>query len=306
MSSRDCTGHIFDIQRFSLHDGPGIRTTVFLQGCPLRCAWCHNPEGLIPRPLLSYLRDRCTSCGQCSMACPHNVHSFQSGEHLLHRVRCNGCGTCVRACGQGALELVGRSTTVGEIIDEVLKDEMFYRNSGGGITISGGEPTAQVAFLEALLKAAAEHQIHRALETCGHAPWDQLDRIRPLVDLFLFDLKHTDSERHLELTGQRNELILSNLRQLHDAGAIIALRLPIVPNLNDGDDHFSGVARLLRDLPRIDQVELMPFHPMGESKRERFGLEPSPVSSLPPVGREAIDGWIRRLAQLGVNAVCSA
>ena len=299
---RQSTGRIFDVQRFSLHDGHGIRTTVFFQGCPLRCRWCHNPEGLEARPMLSYLAQHCSACGACASVCRQGVHAIQSGVHRMDRSRCTACGACTGACTTGALEMVGRTACAGEIIDEVRKDEAFYRNSGGGMTVSGGEPTQQIDFLEALLKLARHHAIHTAVETCGHAPRECYQRLLPLVDHFLFDLKETDAQRHIALTGVSNALILSNLHYLHDAGSSIHLRLPLVPGVNDGEDHFHAIAALLQQLTRLGGVELVPYHNFGQSKRERFGFPSGPLVNVASADRQTISAWQARFSALGVNA----
>jgi pyruvate formate lyase activating enzyme len=302
----DITGRIFDIQRFSIHDGPGIRTTVFLKGCPLRCLWCHNPEGVAPEPELSFLPDKCIGCRYCLSACSRQAHrAGEDGRHLLDRTRCVVCGQCAKSCYSGALEVVGRDVTVEETLEEVLKDRTFYETSGGGMTLSGGEPLLQIDFTEALLERACDEGLDTAVETCGHAAWDRFARLLDNVDLFLYDIKETDPARHMEYAGVGNELILENLRRLHDAGAAVLVRLPIVPGLNDRPDHFEKVAELARGLPHLKGVEVMPYHRLGTSKLARFGLSPRMQVDVEAPTRETVEAWIAALRGLGARVVNS-
>jgi pyruvate formate lyase activating enzyme len=293
-------GTIFEIQRFSIHDGPGIRTTVFLKGCPLNCAWCHNPEGISARPHLSFVPEKCIGCGYCFRACPKVAHSWQDGRHVLDREVCVACGTCAAECYAGGLELVGRSITVGEALDEVLRDEPFYQTSGGGMTLSGGEPLYQIEFSEALLDAAKQAGLHCCVETSGCAPYE---RLRPSTDLFLYDIKESDPERHRQYTGAGVEQILDNLRILHARGARLRLRCPIVPGYNDRPDHFEGIAALARSLPGLDGVEVMPYHSFGDSKLDRMGLsaEGRAQSRIPEAPE--IAGWVKCLRDLGAPVI---
>jgi len=318
-------GRVFDIQRFSTHDGPGIRTTVFLKGCPLQCLWCHNPEGLSPDPQMSFSPERCIGCGDCVAACPNRVHRLEpSGAgvvHVLERQRCRLCGACAGACVSGALEMVGRDLSVAEVLGEVLADRAFYGPSGGGLTLSGGEPMLQFDFTAALLQAAKEQGLHCCLETSGFAPRGHFEALLRLVDLFLYDYKETDPERHIDYTGVPNDLILENLRGLHAWGAKIALRCPIVPGCNDREDHFAGIATLAREMPKLEGIELVPFHPLGRGKVERVGMAVyHPIASRrgePPRGahsqsplaasipdRATLDRWVGWFAAQGIRVQC--
>jgi len=296
-------GRIFDIQRFCIHDGPGIRTTVFLQGCPLRCLWCHNPEGRVARTLLSFQPDKCVGCGWCVAACEHDAHVLdpETGTHTLNRELCVVCGRCVEQCYAGALELVGRRVTVAEVLDEVRKDLPFYQNSGGGMTLSGGEPLAQIEFAAGLLEAAGAQGIHRTVETCGAVPYGNLERALPSTDLFFYDIKETDPKRHREYTGADNQRILANLPRLHGAGARIRLRLPMIPGLNDRPDHFDALAALTEELPELEGAEIMPYHRLGTSKLTRFGWD-SELDVEPP-SPETVRRWIEALRGRGVPVI---
>jgi pyruvate formate lyase activating enzyme len=302
------TGRLFDIQRFSTHDGPGIRTTVFLKGCPLRCLWCHNPEGLRPETQIAYTPDRCIACGDCVRACREGGHRLEAtadgAVHVFDRPRCQSCGTCAAACVSGAIEAVGREVTVEAVLEEVLRDRAFYESSGGGLTLSGGEPLMQPAFTTALLRAAKDAGLHTAVETSGFALWAHLEPLPAVTDLFLFDVKETDPERHRRFTGVPLEPILGNLRTLRERGARIALRCPIVPGCNEREGHFAGIAALAQEWPEPVEIELLAYHPLGRGKAGRLGTEAESDLKAEIPDRETRRGWVAWFAARGVRVRC--
>ena len=303
VSKNDITGRIFEVQRFSIHDGPGIRTTVFMKGCPLRCLWCHNPESMSAAEQLSFLPDKCIGCGYCFKVCPNEAHKMVDEKHVLDRDVCAACGLCTKECYAGALEMAGRKATVSEVLEEVMRDQPFYETSNGGMTLSGGEPMLQVDFSEALLSAAKEAGLHCAMETCGHCDYADLEKVARYIDLFLYDWKESDPKRHVDSCGVSNERILANLRNLHNLEKEILLRCPIVPGINDRTDHFQGIADILVELPKITGAEILPYHKLGESKVERFGLDGGnrPDAEMPD--KETVAGWVAELRGMGANVV---
>jgi pyruvate formate lyase activating enzyme len=263
-------GIVFDIKRFSIHDGPGIRTTVFFKGCPLRCWWCHNPESQVHEPEMMFHGNRCVGCGACVDVCPQGAISLQGDVAATDAEKCVLCGTCAEVCYADAREIVGREMTAEDVAAEIERDVPFYDESGGGATISGGEPLLQVGFLRAVLRACKEREIHTALDTCGFAPWEALESVRGLVDLFLYDLKLMDDARHRAFTGASNEPILGNLRALAERGHAIALRVPLVPGINDDEENIRRIAVFAAALPRLQRVDVLPYHRAGTDKYSRM------------------------------------
>ncbi|HVO13278.1 MAG TPA: glycyl-radical enzyme activating protein [Vicinamibacteria bacterium] len=272
-------GRVFDVQRYSVHDGPGIRTTVFLKGCPARCPWCHNPESQSFAPEVLVVETRCISCGTCARVCPRGAPP--PGSSL-----CTACGACVEACPAGARQLAGREIAVPELMEEILCDRIFYDESGGGVTFSGGEPLAQPEFLAALLAACRAASLHTAVDTCGFAPRPRLLALVPLVDLFLFDVKLVDDARHRALTGLPAAPILDNLRALAAAGARLWIRVPVIPGHTDAEADLAATAALVAGLPGVGKVCLLPYHATGVPKTSRLGRA-NPLGELtpPPAGR---------------------
>ena len=289
------TGTVFNIQRFCVNDGPGIRTTVFLKGCPLSCAWCHNPESNSARPELFYDADKCVSCGRCVSLCPQKAHLMENGRHQLRRESCVRCMACAEThCP--ALAAAGETRRAEDVMAEVLRDRPFYQASGGGMTLSGGEPFFQEAFALKLLRLAREAQVHTCVETCGFAPLSVLEQAARWVDLFLYDIKLTDPALHRQWTGVSNDRILENLRALDKMGAKTVLRCPVIPGVNDTPAHFQGVAKIANSLMHLQEIHLEPYHPLGVSKARRLGRESLLEGSFP--SEAAVQDWIRQIQPL--------
>lgn len=298
------SGIVFSIERCSLHDGPGIRTSVFLKGCPLRCSWCHNPESQSFRPQLAFFRDRCVGCGRCAAACQRGVHQLSSESHRLEHSRCTGCGHCAASCPADALRIYGETMAVAQVMDIVERDRAYYEQGGGGITLTGGEPLSQPAFARALLRACRASGIHTCVETSGYAPWSAFEAILPYTQLFLFDYKETDPQRHRTFTGVDNALILKNLDALYRAGKAIQLRCPLIPGYNDTPAHFAGIAALEQRYPGLAGIQIMPYHDLGKSKAAAIGAEYSVAASN--VDEAVKTRWREQLQQQGCSGQVSS
>ncbi|MDP2727146.1 MAG: glycyl-radical enzyme activating protein [Dehalococcoidia bacterium] len=256
---------IFNIQRYSVQDGPGVRTTVFMKGCSLRCLWCSNPESQKSHPQVSHRNNLCTKCGRCLEACPKGAISLYEGGVRINRGRCDNCGLCVPVCYPGALEILGREVTVEEVLAEVKKDALFYRNSGGGVTVSGGEPLAQPQFVAELLRKCRDAGLHTTLDTCGYAHKAVLRAVLEHVDLVLYDVKHMEEEAHRRATGVSNRRILANARAVASAGVPMIMRLPLIPGLNDDEENICRTARFAQELG-VRRLDLLPYHRFGAGK----------------------------------------
>jgi pyruvate formate lyase activating enzyme len=267
-------GLIFDIRKYSIHDGPGVRTTVFFKGCPLRCRWCCNPESQAGRPELVWIGERCLGCDLCLSVCEKAALSrAAAGGKAIDRERCDGCGDCAQRCPGDALNLIGRWVTVDEVLSEAGRDALYYEASGGGLTLSGGEPLAQPEFAAELLRRfkREERGGHTAVETCGFVAWSEIERVAPDVDLFLYDLKHLDPEEHRQFTGQGNELVLENARRLAASGHDLVMRLPLIAGVNNRREQLEAAADFILSLPGVRRLDLLPYHRLGEPKYRRLG-----------------------------------
>jgi len=287
---------VFGIQHYSIHDGPGIRTAVFLKGCSLRCVWCHNPEGIDPLPQLAYMENRCILCGGCAALCPE-VHRIEGGVHTLNRANCTGCGKCVDVCWPGALSMAGRYMSAGEVIADVMRDKAYYENSGGGLTVTGGEPMCSFAFTRELLRLAKQNGMHTALETSGCGGLSEYAELLPDLDLVLFDYKETDPQKYARFTGADRNRSMAALAFLCGKGVPIILRCPVIPGCNDTREHFEGIAAVTKQYPSILGFELLAYHRLGISKTKRLGLPDGAVFEVP--SEETVKRWNGMVTDLG-------
>lgn len=291
-------GIVTNIQRFSIHDGPGIRTTVFLKGCNLRCFWCHNPETWNPKPELQLFLNKCIGCGECFNRCPNNAHVMINGERQFLRNRCVGCGICTETCYAEALVLVGEKMTVDQVMQEVLADKAFYESSNGGITLSGGEPALQADFSYALLERSKHEGLHTAIETDANYHWDVMARLLEVTDLVMTDIKHMDPVIHKSCTGVTNQLILENHRRLMTTDKPVILRTPVIPTVNANDADIAAIAQYVHELCEIRKssapdvpcpsLELLPFHRLAADKYRSLDLEYKAVNLTSPSKAEML------------------
>jgi pyruvate formate lyase activating enzyme len=287
------SGMLFDIKRYAIHDGPGIRGTAFFKGCPLSCSWCHNPESQSRDPELLYRPSRCVGCGRCVSICPEKAVRMGGSLAVTDRDRCSACGACVLACPVGARSIVGESWTADALVDELAKDVLFFDQSSGGVTCSGGEPLFQPGFCAAVLRLCHERGIHTAVDTCGHADEAALRQVADCADLFLYDIKLMDDERHRRATGVSNGAVLENVVRLDRWGKRIWIRVPIVPGINDDEENLAELAALVRTLSSVGAVQLLPYHRGGEEKRKGLGR-----GKRSPIEADRVSGAVDRAFRL--------
>jgi pyruvate formate lyase activating enzyme len=299
-ADREVNGIVFDIKRYAIHDGPGIRTTVFFKGCPLRCAWCQNPESRAPAAQLSIVAGRCIRCGACLDVCPNAPGTAPDSAAPIDRGACRQCGACVEACPTGARSMAGRRLSVAQLIDEVERDRIFFDESKGGVTFSGGEPLFQADFLLACLAECKSRGLHTALDTCGYAPAETMLAAAAQTDLFLYDLKLMDDGRHVDLVGVSNKTILENLRTLDQRGARLWIRIPLIPEFNDDAENLQATAAFVKSLKGPPPVHLLPFHRVGRDKYSRFAIPYETEDTQPPT-RAHVSRIAAQLAAQGLE-----
>jgi pyruvate formate lyase activating enzyme len=295
------TGRIFNIQRFSVQDGPGIRTTVFMKGCPLVCPWCSNPESQRRGPELGHIDSLCNDCGLCLEACDRDAISLAEKKISVDRRACDDCGRCVEVCTPGALKMFGRESSLDEVFAEIRRDELYYRNSGGGVTASGGEPLRQARFVAALFERCRSAGIHTALDTCGYSPRPELEKVLEHTDLVLFDLKLIDGQTHLEMVEVPNDGILGNARAVMEWGVPLLVRIPLIPGVTDTDENLGEAVRFVRQLGEgVRAVNLLPYHRFGLSKYQMLDSE-CPLDGLLPPSEEKLRGIVERFESLNLE-----
>lgn len=303
-NEKNNNGLVLSIERCSLHDGPGIRTTVFLKGCPLACAWCHNPESQLPEPELQLPGSTCTLCGECARVCPNGAHTIDGARllHTLDKSRCTLCGACVSACPVATLKIAGTRMSVAEVLAEIEKDSIYYNESGGGVTLSGGEPLFQYEFTTEILRECKARGIHTCVETSGFMSEERFRAVQPLVDLFLFDYKATGVETHRALTGVDTTAILRNLTILRDTAAPVILRCPLIPGVNDSPEHLHAIANLAQTHSNVQAVELMAYHDFARDKFRRIGREYA-YPDISTAEEQVTAGWFAAIRAAGYEGV---
>ena len=291
-------GKIFEIKHFAVHDGDGIRTTVFFKGCPLKCVWCHNPEGISFESQLAYLQNKCINCGECISICSDNAHKIKDNIHVFDRNRCNACGKCEDVCLGEAIKFYGKEMTVAELVPHLISDKTFYEKSGGGVTLSGGECLCQADFCAELLMALKKENIHTAVDTCGFVSRDIIDKVINYTDIFLYDLKAIDEKVHIHCTGQSNKIILDNLKYIDSCKKLFEVRVPFVPGFND--DQINLIANYLTSFKNLTKVKILPYHNFAGSKYSSLEM----INTLPDILPDdyELNEAVKIFKEKGINA----
>jgi pyruvate formate lyase activating enzyme len=300
-NTKERRGIVFDIQRYSLHDGPGLRTNVFLKGCALSCRWCSNPEAKRPQPQIAFFERTCFLCGDCVPVCAESAIVLHDHHITWDREKCSQCGLCAQVCLAHAFSLIGREMTAGDVIAEVLRDAAFYSDHGG-LTLTGGEPTLQPEFAEAVLSLAKFEGLHTAIETCGAVGWQNIARLLPYLDLVLFDLKHVDRRAHEQFTGASNAIILDNLRRATLAGANVIVRVPLIPGFNADRYSLVAIAEFIQSLQVVREVHLLAYHTLGRSKYRALGI-PYELEQYPAMKLEEANQWAAIFKEFGFDVL---
>jgi len=294
-------GIVFDIQRYSLHDGPGLRTNVFLKGCALSCRWCSNPEAKKPHPEIAFFERTCFLCGDCISICPEAAISIVDHRITWDNLKCNQCGRCAEICLAHSFSLIGREMTAGAVVAEVLRDAAFY-SGHGGLTLTGGEPTLQPEFAEAILHLAKDEGLHTAIETCGAVAWQNIARLLPYLDLVLFDLKHVDRDAHQQFTGATNGIILDNLDRTLQAGANLIVRVPLIPGFNADNESLTAIAEFIRSLQAVRETHVLAYHTLGRSKYHALGI-PYELEQYPSMKLAEAEHWASIFREYGFDVL---
>lgn len=294
-------GRVFDIQRFSVHDGPGIRTTFFLKGCPLRCKWCHNPEGLSSAEQLQYVDEKCIMCGNCKRVCKENCHIINNEEHLVDFNKCKSCFECVSVCPSKALDKFGISITPEDVLENAQSDMAFYGEQGG-VTFSGGEATMQINFLQEALKICKANGITTAVDTSGYTSWENYEKIIPYTDIFLYDIKAVSNDIHIDGTGVSNDRIIDNFKKLIKNKCRIWVRTPVIQGFNASIEEMSKIADLIAETKGVEQVELMPYHKLGRNKYYQIGLD-YPCEDMKTISNEDMQDYVKIFKDMQINIV---
>ncbi len=296
---------VLSITRMTIHNGPGVRTLILFKGCPLHCLWCSTPESQKSEPEIAIYPGKCIHCDQCFPACPLNAINLTDETISINRSLCNNCGKCAQACYAEAIKILGQPMTIEELLTEAKKDIVIYRHSGGGVTISGGEPLLDIGFTEKLLRALKEEGFNTGVDTCGHVPWASIEQVLPYVDFFLWDIKHMNPEKHRKLTGVSNELILSNARAVSERSVPLYIRLPVIPGYNDSEENIRATCEFALGLSSVVEFHLLPLHHLGKARYDSLN-RPYPIADIPLIPDSVLQDTKRLVESYGLQCTIQA